>query len=152
MPRNLSNSIPMKANQVSNSSKELEIGAPMVVKVLSVIGLSAGFGMLAWTLDRFGQLTTVGRILMPAAVLLFLLGGLDGLQRKYIFRKSAVRMRILFVWRTWALPPNVLIEKDQNGQVLLRDALAETRIMRIPREYDRQDGLSTALKTLYGAG
>ena len=123
----------------------------MGVKVISAVVMLAGLGALVWALEAFSRLTVWGRIVVPIGVLLSVFGGLDGIQKRYVFGRTAVRTRTLFFWRTRALPPNVRIAKDPYGRILLCDALAKRQIMSIGREFNRRDTLLAALKTFFGS-
>lgn len=60
-------------------------------------------------------------------------------------------MCILFMWKTRRLPNNITIKTNRYGQMILRDRVTNRLVLRIPREYNRNDSLGRRLKQLLAA-
>lgn len=132
----------------STGGNALALKPPSIVIALAIAGLASGVVMLVWTTVNFERLTTFGVFLMPLATALFLFGGLDALQRRYVVEESQVHMRILFMWKTRRLPNNITIKTNRYGQLILRDRVTNRVVLRIPREYNRNDSLGRRLNQL----
>ncbi len=122
------------------SGDKLEMRPPVFVFVVAIAAITASFALVFWSLAKIDRFTLVGFVVMPGAILLAFLLGVDALQRKYVFFKDKIKVRHLFFWREFRIHGDVEISSTRSGQVIIKDSRDQKPLLRIPSEYNR-DGL-----------
>jgi hypothetical protein len=116
---------------------------------VSLLAILCSICLAAWVVVNVDRLTTLGFVLFPAAVLILLVSGMDAIQRRFVFDESQVRVRKLCRWKVFDVAGDTTIEGTKSGQVVFRNPDSPKPFLAIPREYNRNDDLLTALKGIY---
>lgn len=107
-------------------------------------GLSVWFLMI-----RRAELTLAGQLLTGSTTLFFVVLGVDYFQRIYLFRPDEVKIRYLFIWKTYKLPSLIVVTESDLKETVLWNASSQTQILRVPRDYYRRGALPKQLQVFY---
>jgi hypothetical protein len=129
-----------------NSGEKVELRPPISILVAAAAAIAFSIMMVLWSFQRIDRLTLVGFIVMPSAILLSFLLGVDALQRKYVFFKDRIEVRYLFRWKKHEIHGNVEVSSNKSGQVIIEDGRKSMPLLRVPREYNPNGQLEQRLR------
>lgn len=131
------------------SGDQIEIRPPAVVVAVAIAAITTSLGMTLWSLTRIDRFTVIGFFVMPAAILLAFVLGVDALQRRYVISKDKIEVRYLFLWKQYKIYGEVEVSANKYGQVRIGDSQNPAPLLLIPREYNRENLLEGRLRDFF---
>lgn len=131
------------------SGDQIEMRPPAVVVAVAIAAITTSIGMTLWSLTRIDRFTVIGFVVMPIAILLAFVLGVDAIQRRYVFSKDKIEVRYLFLWKQYKIYGEVEVSANKSGQVRIRDSQNPAPLLHIPREYNRENLLEEKLRIFF---
>lgn len=133
------------------TGKRIEVRPPRIIVFSGAAAVVVALLMSVWTLHHLDRLTLVGFVVMPCAILLSLLSGVDALQRRFLFCGGRIEVRYLFFWKKLRVRGPLNITLSKFNQIVIEERDTSLVLLKIPREYNRRDRLRKQLCEHFGA-
>jgi len=100
-------------------------------------------------LREWAHFQLFAQILIPSTAIVMIVISVDYFQRVLLFCPDRVRVRVLWVWRTIMLPPQIILRVSPLGEIILSESVTGRRCFRVGRDFTRSGRLTSELEAYY---